>query len=434
MNEKDNFDIDDELARSLERLVEEETNVAKAAYSDEEHVNNENINSESVRKASKSIDLDATQMVDRDMVKSLATGGSGASQNRQVYEKNEMPELSDDDLEDDEADLTEGIKDERSALKKEKEAAPHGLTKRNKLIIAGVSGLVVLVVLIIVIVAVVINSNNKKSYEYNYDKGMEYYNSQDYNQAVDFLSKAFATSDGKKNVEMMCALADAYNRTGQTDKAIEVLKEALAYDKLNEKALTALAQLYQDNKNGAELTELIRDYKGTKSESVLDAYKVSAPTPSETPGNFDDAIELRLMAADGCDIYYTIDGVTYGPDHSPEMSAEEFYAKMRAGSMPKTQQVNPDQAIRRFREYLQQGKDILHIALTSAVSGSCNSARLRITFNYLLVRFPTEAVEYVVAHEFAHLVEANHSPRFYAVLGQLMPDFKARERILKEEY
>lgn len=42
--------------------------------------------------------------------------------------------------------------------------------------------------------------------------------------------------------------------------------------------------------------------------------------------------------------------------------------------MPKTQQVNPDQAIRRFREILQQGKDILHISLTSAVSGSYNSA------------------------------------------------------------
>ena len=47
---------------------------------------------------------------------------------------------------------------------------------------------------------------------------------------------------------------------------------------------------------------------------------------------------------------------------------------MRNGSMPKTQQVNPDQAIRRFREILQQGKDILHISLTSAVSGSYNSA------------------------------------------------------------
>ena len=35
MSDKDNFDIDDELARSLERLVEEETNVAKAAYSED---------------------------------------------------------------------------------------------------------------------------------------------------------------------------------------------------------------------------------------------------------------------------------------------------------------------------------------------------------------------------------------------------------------
>ena len=35
MSDKDNFDIDDELARSLERLVEEETNVAKASYSED---------------------------------------------------------------------------------------------------------------------------------------------------------------------------------------------------------------------------------------------------------------------------------------------------------------------------------------------------------------------------------------------------------------
>ena len=44
--------------------------------------------------------------------------------------------------------------------------------------------------------------------------------------------------------------------------------------------------------------------------------------------------------------------------------------------MPRTQQVNPEQAVCKFRQYLEQGKDILHIALTSAVSGSCNSARM----------------------------------------------------------
>lgn len=75
-------------------------------------------------------------------------------------------------------------------------------------------------------------------------------------------------------------------------------------------------------------------------------------------------------------LYYTIDGITYGPGYDAEQTVEEFYAKMRAGSMPKTMQVNPEQAYRRFKEWLDQGKDILHIALTSAVSGSYNSARL----------------------------------------------------------
>ena len=58
------------------------------------------------------------------------------------------------------------------------------------------------------------------------------------------------------------------------------------------------------------------------------------------------------------------------------LKAEDFYQRMREGAMPRTQQVNPEQAVCKFRQYLEQGKDILHIALTSAVSGSCNSARM----------------------------------------------------------
>lgn len=75
-------------------------------------------------------------------------------------------------------------------------------------------------------------------------------------------------------------------------------------------------------------------------------------------------------------LYYTMDGVTYGPGYDAVQTVEDFYAGMRAGSMPKTMQVNPQQAYSRFKEWLEQGKDILHIALTSAVSGSYNSARL----------------------------------------------------------
>ena len=100
-------------------------------------------------------------------------------------------------------------------------------------------------------------------------------------------------------------------------------------------------------------------------------YVITTENAADLPESFVKENEIGVLS-----LYYTIDGVTYGPGHEPQMSAEDFYAKMRAGMMPKTQQVNLDQAMETFRSYLKQGKDILHLALTSAVSGSCNSAMM----------------------------------------------------------
>lgn len=71
---------------------------------------------------------------------------------------------------------------------------------------------------------------------------------------------------------------------------------------------------------------------------------------------------------------YTMDGVTY--DKKNELPAKEFYAKMRAGSMPTTSQVNAETVKEVWRPYLEQGTDILHLAFSSGLSGSWNSARL----------------------------------------------------------
>lgn len=63
--------------------------------------------------------------------------------------------------------------------------------------------------------------------------------------------------------------------------------------------------------------------------------------------------------------------------------------------------------------------------------GSCNTRRAILTFNYALVAAPMEAVEYVVYHEFAHLIYPNHSPTFYAQLAVFLPDWKERRAVLK---
>lgn len=72
------------------------------------------------------------------------------------------------------------------------------------------------------------------------------------------------------------------------------------------------------------------------------------------------------------------------------------------------------------------------IKITSAKTrfGSC-SGKNSLCFSWRLMLYPPEAVDYVVVHELAHIREKNHSPAFYAVVAAVLPDYKAREQLLK---
>ena len=62
--------------------------------------------------------------------------------------------------------------------------------------------------------------------------------------------------------------------------------------------------------------------------------------------------------------------------------------------------------------------------------GSCIPSRCKITINKNLIYSPFECLEYVVLHEVAHLIEANHSKNFYAIIEKVMPDWKTRKKLL----
>jgi predicted metal-dependent hydrolase len=72
------------------------------------------------------------------------------------------------------------------------------------------------------------------------------------------------------------------------------------------------------------------------------------------------------------------------------------------------------------------GVDCPPLRLSSARTrwGSC-SARGGIALNWRLIFMPLPVVDYVVCHELAHLKEMNHSPRFWSVVEQLCPDWRA---------
>ena len=64
--------------------------------------------------------------------------------------------------------------------------------------------------------------------------------------------------------------------------------------------------------------------------------------------------------------------------------------------------------------------------------GSC-SAENRIAYSYRLMAYPEEAIDYVVVHVLAHIRHKNHSPDFYVFIARFLPDYKAREAILKHK-
>ena len=69
------------------------------------------------------------------------------------------------------------------------------------------------------------------------------------------------------------------------------------------------------------------------------------------------------------------------------------------------------------------GKDVTRVGVRDPKSrwGSCSS-KGALSFSWRLVFAPEPVVQYVVAHEVAHLVEMNHGPRFWSVVASLVPD------------
>ena len=62
--------------------------------------------------------------------------------------------------------------------------------------------------------------------------------------------------------------------------------------------------------------------------------------------------------------------------------------------------------------------------------GSC-SGKNSLCFSCFLMDCPEEAIDLVVVHELCHIREKNHGPRFYALLGQYLPDYKERKKLLR---
>ncbi len=91
--------------------------------------------------------------------------------------------------------------------------------------------------------------------------------------------------------------------------------------------------------------------------------------------------------------HYSMDGVEYDDDLGRSMSPDAFYAAMVNGADTKTSQVSVGEYTTFFEKFLSEGKDILHVSISSGISGSVQSARN--AAKALLEKYPERKIRIV---------------------------------------
>lgn len=113
-------------------------------------------------------------------------------------------------------------------------------------------------------------------------------------------------------------------------------------------------------------------------------YVITANSTCDLPEDIVNEFHLDMIP-----LYYTFDNETIYGDEI-KLTMKDFYGKMREGQMATTMQSNPDTTIRHFKEHLEKGYDILHLAFDSGISGSYNSSVL--AANELLEQYPDRKI------------------------------------------
>ena len=90
----------------------------------------------------------------------------------------------------------------------------------------------------------------------------------------------------------------------------------------------------------------------------------------------------------------------------------------------------------KIKEYLKSNfslnMPVIQIKKLKARWGACFTNQNKVCFNLVLVHLEKELIDYLIVHELCHFIQPNHSKLFYQEVQKRLPDYKEREKKLKE--
>lgn len=119
--------------------------------------------------------------------------------------------------------------------------------------------------------------------------------------------------------------------------------------------------------------------------------------------------------------HYELDGVQYPDDLGRSIPFDRFYEAMTNGADTRTSQINVEEYSSYFEAFLKEGKDILHLTLSSGISGSINSAM--VAGDALLEQYPDRRI---------YIVDSLAASSGYGLLMDKLADLRDEGKSLEE--
>ena len=135
-------------------------------------------------------------------------------------------------------------------------------------------------------------------------------------------------------------------------------------------------------------------------------YMITCESTADRPRSFFRERNVAYVC-----FHYEMGGETYVDDIYETTTPQEFFGKLKAGAQAKTSQVGTGEYVDFWEPYLREGKDIVHVTLSSGISGTYNSACL--AAQELAPRYPERTI---------HVIDSLAASAGYGLLVEYMAD------------
>lgn len=148
----------------------------------------------------------------------------------------------------------------------------------------------------------------------------------------------------------------------------------------------------------------------------MGSFVLSCESTADYPRSFFEARSIEYIM-----FHYELDGVVHEDDLYQSVTPEAFFGALKAGSTSKTSQVSVGECTEFWKPMLEAGKDVLHLTLSSGISGTYNSAV--IAARDLEAQYPDRTV---------HVVDSLAASAGYGLLMDYLADMRDAGATLDE--